>query len=347
MARKKPTLEDHIRGIIAGDGPEGAPQKKYEYRQLEKILEQVHSHGKLLDLRSYHFKGTRNIWNLDNGKKNYALAREATGELIDILREEHGWSYEEVVQNIKEDTFKTHEIKYGAKLGGMVKNVYEYRHADAFIDYFKHHQDPEVRERFRNLKPYHFSKAPQNMWVDKKGNKNFRLARKATGELLLTLKKKYDCTYAQLISKITEYDFFREEIDFGTTVSGMFQKVYDSSPSWAVMNFFRRHTDKRVRKRFADLRAYHFSGVPKYTWVRKNGRKKRSLAREATGELLQTLQESEGWSQEEAIENIRLKHFQRTPIKFGATLGGMIRTLYEDDPKEAVRDYLRAEKVCK
>lgn len=89
------------------------------------------------DLKPYHFaQAPRNTWTEKNGAKKYGLAREATRELVAILKKMRGWDDNQLKENIKTEDFETVQIKFGATLGGMLANVYSSSPKAAIEDYF-------------------------------------------------------------------------------------------------------------------------------------------------------------------------------------------------------------------
>ena len=341
--KRKPTLEDHVDSIIAAQGPKGALKKRYQYNFLEEILNVIHSRGEFRDLRAYHFKGAINMWHTTEGITNYELAREATGELLDVLKERYGWDYEHVIQNIRAKHFQNEPIRYNTTLCGMMHNIYEDSPSWAVMDFLQNHPDEDVRKKFKDLKPYHFSDGQKHIWTKKDGTKNYELARQAIGELIAKLKEKHRWSDEQVIENINLKHFQNEPIRYNATLSGMIAIVYDDSPSRAVIDFYRNHPDEEVRKQFSDLKEYHFPKAQRHTWNKKDGTKNYELARQATTELLDVLKEHHGWSDEKATKNIAKKHFIKEPIKFNATLRGMLYRVY-GSRDAAIQDYLRHRK---
>jgi len=225
MGKKKPTLEDHVNSIIAAGGPKGSLVKSYMCGFLEEVLDEVHSRDRLLDLRPYHFKKVLKIWK-DEGRINYDLGRQATGELINTLKTKHKCNYEEVIRKISSASFHKEQIKYGAKIGGMLLHVYENSPSKAVIDYFQFHPSGKIRNRFKALQTYHFSRVPRHTWTNEEGEKNYPLARQGTGELVGRLKEK-GWSDEEIKENISWYHFHHEKIDFGATLAGMLLRVYD------------------------------------------------------------------------------------------------------------------------
>ena len=340
MVRKTLTLEDHVQSIIAAKGPDGALKTMYQHHELQDILARIHERGELPDLRAYHFYGTFNVWQLPDGNKNLELAREAIAELVEILKQRYGWELEDIVRNITSRHFREEEMLFGATLGGMLQVAYRGSPSEAIMDYLRNHPDVDVRKEFAKLRPYHFRKAQSGTWTNKDGTKNLELAREATEELLDVLKQRYGWELEEVVRNITSRHFYEEEIMFGATLGGMLNGAYRGSPSEAVIDYLQNHPDRNVREKFRIVRPYHFSMSPLGTWTRKDGTKNYELAREATAELIETLQQRYGWGLDDVICNIRLCHFDYEEIRFGATLGGMLATVYGNSPSTAICDYM-------
>ena len=96
-----------------------------------------------------------------------------------------------------------------------------------------------------------------------------------------------------------------------------------------------------MRKKFQDLKEYHFSQAPRNLWTKKDGTKNFELARGATGELVETLKERYGWNDEEVRENIGVEHFHKEPIRYNKTLSGMLQLVYGTSPSAAIEDYFK------
>jgi len=331
------SLDEHVASIIAEKGPEGAIVGQYDYNHLDLILSEIHRRKNLMRLKAYHFRNTRNMWNLVEGFKNYELAREATGELITKMKKMCGWKDKAIIKYINFREFQTQPLSHGVKLSGMLTYVYDDSPSAAVIDYYKHHSNREVREEFKDLRPYHFSRCPLNIWR-RKGKKKYKLAREAMGEFYAVVHKKYGWTYSDLMTKLTKDDFMFEKIKYGATLGGMFERVYDSSPSKAIMDFLQNHPCKRVRERFKNLKPYHFSDTPKRTWV-KNKRKNYVLARESITELIGVLMKKYKWTKKQTFENLQGRHFKRETLEYGAKLQGMFKTIYNGSIKKLKRDY--------
>jgi hypothetical protein len=88
------------------------------------------------DLRPYDFPDQRNIWSHKNGKKNYELAREATGLLMAKL-EVSDLTLPDILKAVTEKKFRKTEInRYGTKLAGMLTNTYHQCHWMAIQDWY-------------------------------------------------------------------------------------------------------------------------------------------------------------------------------------------------------------------
>ncbi len=302
------------------------------------MLKAIHLKRKLLDLRAYHFSDVLNIWNLKDGTINYELAREATGELLNALMGRYG-DYEQIVANIQKRHFCEEQILYGANLSGMLQRVYDSTQSKAVIDYLQNHPNKEVSSHFKDLREYHFGYTKHSTWTTK-GRKKYELARQATGELLDVLKERNGWDYEQVVQNIQQKHFISEAIRHGgATLGGMLANVYDDSPSKAVIDFLKNHTDAKIRRQFKHLREYHFGKAQNNLWVRKDGTKNYELARQAIGELVATLRARWGWDDQQIRRNLCRKNFLRIPIRHNSTLGGMLEYVYEGSVRAAVRDY--------
>jgi hypothetical protein len=90
------------------------------------------------DLSKLDFPDQRNIWNLKNGKKNYELARKATGILLKKLNLQD-CALKEILENVTDRVFcKTEINRYGTKLEGMVHRTYNYKVRRAIEDWYNY-----------------------------------------------------------------------------------------------------------------------------------------------------------------------------------------------------------------
>ena len=254
--------------------------------------------------------------------------------------DKRGWSYIDLVRKIKQSHFKKVKIKYGATLDSVLNEVYDASPSKAIRNYLKYHPDMSVRRKFMGLQMYHFSSSHYNLWTNKDGTKNYALARKATGELIDILMEKHKWSYMDVIKNLRGHHFKNQNIKYGATLGGMIGRVYGGSTAGAVMDYFKHHSNRKIRDRFKDLKPYHFHRSQSHAWV-KDGKVNYELAREATGELLALLRKKYKWSYEDAIRNIRRDHFRNEELKYGTSLGGMLNAVYKGSPSEAVRDFLQ------
>jgi|GEM_PF-4185786 len=100
---------------------------KYDDSPAKAILDLVRNDERYRDYRDlaeFDFPDQRNIWNLKNGRKNYALARKAMErflEKLELLDE----TLPEIRRRVSERTTQAVEInRYGTTIYGMVKRAY-------------------------------------------------------------------------------------------------------------------------------------------------------------------------------------------------------------------------------
>lgn len=88
------------------------------------------------DLSKPDFPDQRNIWNLKDGKKNYELARKATGLLMTKL-EVQNYALPEILARVRDRVFRDTEInRYGTRLEGMVNRTYDHSTRKAIADWY-------------------------------------------------------------------------------------------------------------------------------------------------------------------------------------------------------------------
>lgn len=247
MARKKYTIDEHVASIIACGGPEGALVNRYTYDFLDEVIDEIHSKGELLDIRTYHFNSVNNIWNLKEGGINYELGREMTCELYNFLDERYDWSHLDMVRKITKEPFDHELIKYNKTCCGMLQGVYEGSPSKAVIDFLQNHTDPKIKEEFIDLRDYHFWQSPQNIWISKDKNKNFGLAAEATKELIQVLQERYKWTEQEACQNVKVRHFKEEPIKYGAILWGMFTNVYNDSTKEAIA-VYKTHTTRNLDK---------------------------------------------------------------------------------------------------
>ena len=88
------------------------------------------------DLQVYHFgRCASGTWTDKKGGINFPRARRALHELfVETLH----WTKDEIAEHTTAQLIKTTPIRYGAKLGGMLRVVYQDRSREAVTDYLRH-----------------------------------------------------------------------------------------------------------------------------------------------------------------------------------------------------------------
>ncbi len=343
MGRPK-TVDDVIRFILANAPPKGVQIKKnpfegrcFEYALVDGAIGELHAQGRFPDLEVYDIKGTRNLWNTEEGK-NYDLARRATKTLLNKLQKDQpNKTLAEILTEITHDTFYKYPInKYGTTLSGMFQEVHEDSPYDALKDLIDN--DPELTE-YKDFQPYDMKKAPQNMWNKKDGSKKHELAREATKTLLNKLQKDQpNKTLAEILTEITCDTFYKYPINkYGTTLSGMLNGVHEDSPYDALKDLI--DNDPELAE-YKDFQPYDMKSAPRETWNHTGGNKNHELARLATKTLLNKLRsDTPGRAFEEILAEITQDTFRKYPInKYGTTLNGMIQHMYENSPYQTLKD---------
>ena len=112
---------------------------KYRDSAAEAVLDLVMNddrYREFRDLGRVDFPDQRNIWNLKDGKKNYELARKATGMLMTKL-DVQGCPLADIRARVTDPVFRNTEInRYGTKLEGMVKRTYDHSTRKAIEDWY-------------------------------------------------------------------------------------------------------------------------------------------------------------------------------------------------------------------
>ncbi|MBS3128836.1 hypothetical protein J4410_06860 [Candidatus Woesearchaeota archaeon] len=185
------------------------------------------------------------------------------------------------------------------------------------------------REDYPDLQLYHFGNH-EGTWHREDAR---QLAHAAMEELFI---RKLAWGYREIPKRVSQKSFL-VPLDYGSSIDGMLD-FYQGSKTNAVIDFLMHNRFASVCQYFRHLQPYHFSKSPPGTWTNKKGRKNYPRARKAMHELfVETLH----WLPEKVASSATVHTFRETPIRYGATLGGMLRVVYEDRTREAVRDYLR------
>ncbi len=339
---KRPsTIEDVIDFIEANAPSEDEEAKKnpfkgrrFDYELVDAAIEELHREKRFLDLEAYDLRGTNRLWNTIEGT-NFDLARRATKKLLKVLQEQNpDKTLEQILPTITTEYFqKTPINRYQSTNSGMAGCVYDNSPYDALKDLIEN--DPELTE-FRDFQPYDMRYSPQNTWNKKDGTKNYELARQAVKQLIKKLQEQNpDKTLEQILPTITQADFAQTPINrYKTTLSGMIQHTYESSPYAALKDLIDNDPEF---ENFRDFEPYDMSQAPQETWQGEEGKK---IARKATKVFVKKLQEENpGKKIEEILPTITQDMFYTKPInRYGTTLGGM--TAFNRSPYEALKDLI-------
>ena len=354
------TIDEIIEFILVNDGPDlerrAHPKMQVvRYDDLEFALSEIHRRGILLNLRPFHFKNVRNIWTHD-GERNYVLAREMTGLLMEELLERYG-NYIEIIKKISFHQFHEYELAYNKRhstirfnLGPMLHLVYETSPSAAVIDFFKHHPNSEVKEEFKELKPCHFPMTPPGYWKSPEGQKD---ARQLIGQGLTEIFERSGRNWIELIKNVRDEYFENREVSFENKfgripikLKSVIAGAYDGSYIQAVTDYLTNNdNDQDLRKEFAGLRPYHFVVSPLGTWVKSNGG---LYAIELTDLVLKDIVQERDISLLQSIQAIRTTDFHR-PLRFTNSYGYIEFSgskafgndvMYNNSPTRAVLDWM-------
>lgn len=344
--QSRKTIDDVIRFITVNAPPEGTIIKKnpfrgkrFYYTLVDGAIRELHAQGRFLDLEAYDIKSVLDIWNAEEGK-NYELARRATKNLLNKLRQDNPKkTLVQILTKITQKTFHNYSInRYHTTLNGMLQRVYEDSPYEALKDLI--YSRPELA-KYKDFQPYDMKCAPMKTWNKKDGSKNYKLARHATKTLLNKLQtKRPNKTLTQILTEITENKFFHFPINkYKTVLSGMLGKVYDNSPYDALKDLI--DNDPEFAE-YRDLQPYDMKISPQNTWKNKDGSRNYELARHATKTLLKKLQMDQPQKTlTQILTEITKDTFSQHPInKYHTTLAGMITKVYKGSPYQAVKDLI-------
>lgn len=169
------------------------------------------------------------------------------------------------------------------------------------------------------------------------GEIKYELAHKATRQLVKTLQARQPRkSLEEIVTGISQDVFQKTPINrYGTRLSGMLQHVYGNSPYKALKDLF-DHDDKYSALR--DVQPYDMERSRRHTWMNSNGKWDYTLCRNATKQLLLSLQKQYDVPLENLINLIKAKDFRSGPInQYGTTLGAMF-IAYHGSPYRAMKD---------
>ncbi len=203
------------------------------------------------------------------------------------------------------------------------------------------------QEQLSHIKPYHFKKV-EGVWMLEEGRKN---GRGVTNELIKTLEREYEWKLPDLIMNITADHFREEPISVEThngsinyTAFNMLCRVYDCSPSAAVLDWIHNNEDPTIRYGYRYIKTFHFRQLPKNFWDTEEGR---TAAHTLVGDLIEKLKRKNKWTLAELIENITADHFQKETLETETPDGIITYTArkpfsskYKQSPSAAVLDWI-------
>jgi len=304
-------------------GGRGLTAKKEEQIRNPKTIEQIYEEI---------LRGERKIFPSGTFKDkteriDYENSRRLTRYFVEnVLIKEMGWKLDEIVQKIDKESFDRN------KLCGMLAVVFEHSPSAAIMNAYS---TLPWKGREVWLKPYYFSQCPKNTWTLLDGTKNYELAREATKEMVYNLMEKYSWKLEDVPQKIQQEHFSEKILPFNSNVSGMLNRVYNLSPSAAIIDAFETIP---WNGRTVELKPYHFTRCARHTWTNPDGSKNNELAKEATRELVEILMENNNWGLEDIPKNITGLHFEEYLLPFNANLSGMLQHVYNASPSEAIID---------
>jgi hypothetical protein len=217
---------------------------------------------KAAGLQPYDFPSApRGIWRDGNGKPT-DVARKLTKDLIKTLAKQKSVDYRTVdgfkrlLPEISWYNFTNTSINvWGTTLSGMLSHAYNGSNVAAVLDVIdKDSEFTKIREK--EIKPYDFPKAPQRIWVDKKGNPTEH-SRAVVREFIKKVAGKKGVNYGtfggfkELLEYFTSDNFYSLEVnDWGAKAGSALVQAYNSSPSIAILDVLKHYDEfKKWRTR--------------------------------------------------------------------------------------------------
>jgi len=338
--RKSTKTIDDVITFIQTTAPDNRfPLSGFSYELVDGAIQKLRAKGEFLDLEAYDIRGTKRMWNSEDGV-NYALARTATKKLIKKLQEEQPTkTLEQILPEINQNAFYKKPInKYQTTLMGMLARIYQGSPYDALKDLI---YDYEEFKAYRDLQTYDLTHPPLNTWNNKDGSKNYQLARTATKKLIKKLQEEQPTkTLEQILPEINQDTFKDKPINkYQTTLCGMLKSIYDYSPYVALKDLI--DNDEEF-KAYRDFQQYDMIQSPNNTWNKEDGIINYQLARTATKKLIKKLQEEQPTKTlEQILPKINQDTFYKKPInKYQTTLCGMLSVVYNNSPYAALKDLI-------
>ena len=292
---------------------------------------------KYKDLEYYHFgRPKKDYWTKHSNFKS-KIGLKAVTELIDKLKDDKGWSYQDIVTKFKIQHIHFETLKYGHSICGFSKktemNIYE-----IVSGYFKNHRLKRVREKFKDLKEYHFHKR-LNVWCDSHKRTRKKVVLDALSDWIKSLQTSFGWSYDEIIENAKNFHL-KHKMKYGVDIENMFFVVYKKSLAHALLDYFRNHSNKNIRAKYSYLELYHFGVNTHYLWNLPDGRKNLPLARKATRELVETLADQNQISFKDMLDEVRVDDFYQANIRHGKNLTSMIQSVYGNNVTKAL-EHLR------
>ncbi|MBW2992297.1 hypothetical protein KY345_03715 [Candidatus Woesearchaeota archaeon] len=275
MNSSNKTIDEMVDYILKNGGPDlrrrAHPKKgAVYYSDLSEALRRIHSKGRLLGVKAYHFKKVINIW-YKYPHYNKELGNDMFDELMKEMLEENNNNLIDVLRDYSKDTMKrklaleTYNGVITYDLTSMIHNVSfddEHRGSpyQALKYWIEHNKDRRLRKEYAGLKPWHLPRVSRDIWLGEQGKRN---GRELTDELIRKLAKRHG-SIRNALRRITAENFEKEELEFRAsgcvlsyTANSMFQRVtYYGKQKRSLYNAIRywmnTHEDKTARKRYKE-----------------------------------------------------------------------------------------------
>lgn len=305
-------------------------------------------------LRPCHFPMTPpGYWKSPEGQKD---ARQLIGQGLAEIFKKNGNNWIEAIKSIKDGYFYGRKAYFENKFGripinlqSVIASAYDGIHIEAVIDYLKNNdEDQNLRKEFEGLRPYHFAVSPHGTWVNSGRNP---YALELTCLMLKDISEERGISILQAIQSIRTTDFHRN-LRFSNRYGSMkfsggkaFEsgKVYNHSPTRAVLDWMKNNPDEKIRQEFGNFKLFYFTHVPDETY---KGENRAQIGREATAIIMDELLLEHG-SYESAVKHIKPAHFKKARIyrngfgEISYTLDKVFNGVYGRSCIKAVVDYLQ------
>jgi hypothetical protein len=202
----------------------------------------------------------------------------------------------------------------------------------------------------KDMKPYHIP-GTYNVWHTLSGDIRWEMVDLALQELV-TILLSSETGYSSvdgIIKNASQIDFGYtsrrshktvsvegRRLTYGLKLNGLLEHVFDGCVQDALLHGLQMHSEVGVE--YSDLQPYHFARFTR--WKDRKGTLRRPLVQRAMTEFVEVALLPAYGSLSEIPPNLSANDFRTKKIKYGATLRGLMRTIYNGDYHLAFNEWV-------